>query len=64
MTPECSGFMLGSFVETYKYIDVADGNSVAVKQTGEFQIKMMNLGHTCLFNKGFCMVFFSDNEQN
>ena len=29
-----------------------------------FIIKLINLGHTCLFHKGFCLVFFSDNEQN
>ena len=27
-------------------------------------ITLMNQGHTCIFCKGFCMVFFSDNEQN
>ena len=27
-------------------------------------IMVMNLGHTCLFHKGFCMVSFSDNEHN
>ena len=27
-------------------------------------IKLMNLGDTCLFHKGFCTVFFNYNEQN
>ena len=27
-------------------------------------ITLMNLGYTCLFHKGCCTVFFSDNEQN
>ena len=27
-------------------------------------IALMNLVHTYLFNKGFCTVFFSDNEHN
>ena len=80
-------------VETDKYIKVADGNFVTVKQTGEIQIKipdnngktlidkfynalfapdlcdqlfsiitLMNSGHTCIYHKGFCTVFFSDNE--
>ena len=40
MTQEISGFIPGSLVETYKYIKVADGNCVTVKQTWELQIKM------------------------
>ena len=24
----------------------------------------MNLGHTCLFHKGFCMVYFRDTREN
>ena len=27
-------------------------------------ITLMSLGHTFLFNKGFCTIFFCDNEQN
>ena len=27
-------------------------------------IKLINLGHTCLFNKGFCTVLFSDKKQS
>ena len=27
-------------------------------------VTLMNSGHTCLFYKGFCMIFLSDNEQN
>ena len=27
-------------------------------------IKLMNLGHTCLFHKGVCTVFKSANQQN
>ena len=27
-------------------------------------IKLMNLGHTCLFHKGFCMVYFGDKDKN
>ena len=27
-------------------------------------IKLMNLVHTSIFNKGFCMVLFSDNKHN
>ena len=27
-------------------------------------IKLMSLGHTCLFHKGFCMVYFGENEKN
>ena len=40
MSPDISGFMLGSLVETNKYIEVADGHLATEKQTGEFQIKM------------------------
>ena len=27
-------------------------------------ITFMNMGHTCLFYKGFCMVYFGDKEKN
>ena len=27
-------------------------------------IKLMNLGHTCLFHKGFCIVYFGSKEKN
>ena len=27
-------------------------------------IMLMNLGHTCLFNKGFCTVYFGDKKKN
>ena len=27
-------------------------------------ITLMNLGHTCLFQKGVCMVYFGDKEKN
>ena len=95
MTPAISYFIPGQLVKTDKYIKVADGNFITVKQTGELQIKMrynngkpfiatlhnvllaphlcdqlfsisklMNFGHNCLFHKGFCTIFFSDNEKN
>ena len=25
---------------------------------------LMNLGHTCLFQKGFCTAYFGDKEKN
>ena len=32
---------------------------------GLFSIVMlMNLGHTCLFHKGFCMFYFGNNREN
>ena len=34
MTPDISDLIPGSFVETDKYIEIADGNFVTVKQTG------------------------------
>ena len=40
MTKDISDFILGSFLETDKYIEVADGHLVTEKQTGEVQIKM------------------------
>ena len=40
MTPEISDFIPGSLVETEKYIEVADGNFVTEKQTGEVHIKL------------------------
>ena len=42
MIPEISDFLLSSLVEMDKYIEVEDSNFVAVKQTGEVQIKMVN----------------------
>ena len=39
-TPEISDFILGSLVETDKYIEVVDGNFVTAKQTGQVQIEM------------------------
>ena len=29
-----------------------------------FIISLMNLGHACLFNKGFCNVYFGAKEKN
>ena len=40
MTPEFQDSILGSLVEVYKYIEVADGNFVKAKQIGENQIQM------------------------
>ena len=34
ITPDISDFIPGSLVETYKYIKVADGHFITVKQTG------------------------------
>ena len=42
MVPEISDFILGSLVETDKYIEVADGNFFTAKKTGEVQINMHN----------------------
>ena len=39
-TPEILDFILGSFLETDKYIEVADGNFVTVKQTGKVQTEI------------------------
>ena len=27
-------------------------------------IRLMNAGHTCLFHKGFCTVYFGEKEDN
>ena len=40
MTPEISYFIPGLLVETDEYIEVADGDFVTAKQTGEVQIEM------------------------
>ena len=39
-TPEISDFIPGSLVETDKYTNVADGNFITSKQTGEVEIKI------------------------
>ena len=41
MTPDISYFILGSFVETDKYIEFSDGNLVTEKLTGEVQINFV-----------------------
>ena len=43
MTPDISDFIPVSLVETYKYINVADGYSFAAKQIGSVQIKMHDI---------------------
>ena len=94
MTLQVSYFIPGQLEDIYKYIEVADGHRITVKQKGKNQIKMhddngdnfiatvhnvllapdicnmlfsiitlINLGHTCLFNKGFCDVHFGDKEE-
>ena len=40
ITPEISNFILGSLLETDKYIEFSDGHFVTAKQRGEVQIKM------------------------
>ena len=95
MTPEVSYSIPGSLEDTDKYIEVADGNHVTVKQKGQVRIKisdyngklfiatlhnvvlapdlcdklfsiitLMNSGHTCIFHKGFCTLYFGAKENN
>ena len=67
MKPEISYFILGSLVETYKYIVVEDGHFFTEKQTGESQIKMHdNNGksfiaklYDVLLEKDLCDLLFS-----
>ena len=40
MTPEVLDFIPGSLEDTYKYIEVTDGNHVTAKQKGQVQIKI------------------------
>ena len=42
MTPEVLGFIPGSLEDTDKYIEVADGHHVTVKQKGQIRIQMCN----------------------
>ena len=49
MTPEISDFIMGSLVETDKYIEVSDGNFVKSKQTGKVQIEMHDENGKLLF---------------
>ena len=49
MTPEISGFIPGSLVETDKYIEVSDGNFVLAKQIVEVQMKKMIVTANPLF---------------
>ena len=95
MTPEVTDFIPGSLEDTYKFIEVADGHHVTVKQKLSVRIQMfndngetfvatlynfllapdlydrlfsiitlINAGHTCLFHKGFCTVYFGVKEDN
>ena len=40
MTPEVSDFISGSLEYSYKFLEVADGHHVTVKQKVQVQIKM------------------------
>ena len=40
MTPEVSDFIPVSLEDTYKHIEVADGNNVTTKQKGQARIKV------------------------
>ena len=40
MTPELSDFIPGSLEDTDKYIEVADGHHIIVKQRGQVRIQM------------------------
>ena len=42
MTPEVLYFIPGSLEDTDKYIEVADGHHVRVKQKGQVRIQMCN----------------------
>ena len=42
MTPEVSDFIPGSLEDTYKHIEVADGNHVTEKKKVQVEIKMCN----------------------
>ena len=95
MMPEVSDFITGTLEDTDKYIEVADGHHITVKQKGQVRIQMcddngktfiatlynvllatdlfdrlfsiitlMNAGHTCLFCKGFCTVYFGADKIN
>ena len=95
MTPQVPDFILYSFENTDKYIEVADGHYVTENKKLQVQIiicddnrnpfiatlhnvlfapdlcdilfsiiQLMNLLHTCLFHKGFCVVYFGDKKEN
>ena len=95
MTPEISDFIPGLLEDTDKYIEVADGHHVTVKQKDQARIQMyndngktfiatlynvilapdlcnrlfsmitlINAGHTFLFHKGFCTVYFGSEKKN
>ena len=42
ITPDISGFIPVSFLETDIYIEVADRNFITAKKIGQFQIRMHN----------------------
>ena len=95
MTLEVSDFIPGSFEDTDKYIEVADGHHVTAGKKVKVRIQMcnnkgkpfiatlhnvllaldlcdrlfsiitlLNSGHTCIFHKGFCKVYFGAKEKN
>ena len=47
-------------METDKYIEIADGNFITVKQTGEVQIKMRDDNGKPLFDMLYNVLFSSD----
>ena len=60
MKPEILYFIPGSFVETDKYIEVADGNFIKVKQTGKFQTEMCDDNENSFIDKSYNFLLAPD----
>ena len=67
MTPEILDFIPVSLVETYKYVEVADGHLATEKKTGQVQIKICDYNgepfiatlYNVLFAPDLCNKLFS-----
>ena len=70
MTPEISDIILCLLEDMDKYIEVADGHHVTAKQKVQSTVMYIlssqcyTTGHTCLFHREFCTVYFGEKEKN
>ena len=60
MTPDISDFITGLLVGKDKYTEVADGNFVTAKQTGEVKIKMWDNNEKPFISTLYNVIFAPD----
>ena len=60
MAPEILDFKTGLLVQTVKYIEVADGNFIIAKKTGEVQIKTHDNNIKSFISALYTVLFYPD----